>query len=112
MPPGIGDETLDVLRYLPNTDFLIVTTPSKVATAAVDKLLDILQELHQPIIGVIDNMVTGPSPNKTHIEHRGLRYLGSLPYDPTIEPSIGDPDALLKTTFAKDLKRILLSLRA
>jgi ATP-binding protein involved in chromosome partitioning len=111
MPPGIGDETLDVIRYLPTTDFLVITTPSKVATAAVDNLLDILQELHQPIIGVIDNMTTGPSPNKKHIEQRGLRYLGSIPYDPSLEAAIGDPEKLLKTPFAHALKQILLSLR-
>ena len=30
MPPGIGDETLDVIRYMRPSEFLIVTTPSKV----------------------------------------------------------------------------------
>jgi ATP-binding protein involved in chromosome partitioning len=112
MPPGIGDETLDVLRYLPHTRFLVVTTPSKVAEAAVDKLLDILQELQQPIIGVLENMANGPSPHKTDIEKRGLRFLGSLPYDPSLENALGDPDRLLKTPFGLALEKILPALES
>ena len=30
MPPGIGDETLDVIRFIKDSKFLVVTTPSKV----------------------------------------------------------------------------------
>jgi len=53
MPPGIGDETLDVIRYIKSSEFLIVTTPSKVAMGAVSKLLIMLIELKKPILGVI-----------------------------------------------------------
>lgn len=105
MPPGIGDETLDVLRYLPHTDFLVITTPSKVAQAAVDKLLDILQELHQPIIGIIENMATAPSTIRPSIEKRGLILLGSLPYDASLEDTIGNPDRLLTTPFSNAIHR-------
>ena len=56
MPPGIGDETLDVIKLVKKSEFLIVTTPSKVAMAAVGKLLKILKELKLPIIGIVENM--------------------------------------------------------
>ena len=56
MPPGIGDETLDVIRLVKKSEFLVVTTPSKVAMGAVSKLLLILKELNLPAIGVVENM--------------------------------------------------------
>ncbi len=39
MPPGIGDETLDVIHLISKSEFVVVSTPSKVALGAVDKLL-------------------------------------------------------------------------
>ncbi len=107
MPPGIGDETLDVIRFVPNCTFLVVTTPSKVAMGAVDKLLDILQELHRPIIGILENMATEPSPIKDDITKRSLRYLGSLPYDPSLEAALGHPEKILTTPFGQSLRRLL-----
>jgi ATP-binding protein involved in chromosome partitioning len=107
MPPGIGDETLDVIHYLPHCTFLVVTTPSKVAQGAVDKLLDILQELHHPILGVLENMTTNHSPTKDIITKRNLRYLGSLPYDTSLETAVGKPDQILTTPFGQALKKLL-----
>ena len=107
MPPGIGDETLDVIRFIPHCAFLVVTTPSKVAMGAVDKLLDILQELHRPIIGILENMATEPSPIKSDITKRRLRYLGSLPYDTSLETALGHPEKILATPFGQSLRRFL-----
>src|SRR4030042_3567023 len=42
MPPGIGDVTLDLIRLIKNTQFLIVTTPSKLAFETVRKLVSLL----------------------------------------------------------------------
>ena len=107
MPPGIGDETLDVIHYIPRCAFLIVTTPSKVAMGAVDKLLDILQELHRPILGVLENMTTNHSSMKERITKRCLRYLGSLPLDPSLEAAVGHPEKILTTLFGQSLSRLL-----
>ncbi len=38
MPPGIGDETLDVIHLIKKSEFVVISTPSKVALGAVDKL--------------------------------------------------------------------------
>ena len=109
LPPGIGDETLDVIHYIPRCNFLVVTTPSKVAQGAVDKLLDILQELHRPILGVIQNMSTSQKPMDSSIAKRHISNLGSLPYDPSIETAIGHPDQLQHTLFGQTLKTLLSS---
>jgi len=108
MPPGMGDETLDVIRLIKNSEFLVVTTPSKVAFGAVSKLLKILKELKIPTIGVIENMTMTKSPFiRSEICQMNLPFLGSISFDKNLEDSIGKPDKLLETDFMKDLDKIL-----
>jgi len=108
MPPGMGDETLDVIKLVKNSEFLVVTTPSKVAISAVGKLLAMLQELKIPIIGVVENMTTVQSHFiKNIICKMRLSYLGSISFDQNLENSIGSPDKLLKTNFMNDLNGII-----
>ena len=108
MPPGMGDETLDVIRLVKNSEFLVVTTPSKVAFGAVSKLLKILKELKIPTIGVIENMTMTKSPFiRSEICQMNLSFLGSISFDKNLEDSIGKPDKLLETDFMKDLDKIL-----
>jgi ATP-binding protein involved in chromosome partitioning len=111
MPPGIGEETLDIIRLIKNSEFLIVTTPSKVAMGSVIKLLKILKELKMPIIGIIENMSMTKSPFiRSEICEMDLPYLGSISFDQNLENSIGDIDKLLKTNFMKDLDEITKSI--
>lgn len=108
MPPGIGDETLDVIRLIKKSEFLVVSTPSKVALGAVSKLLKLLKELEIPIIGVLENMVmTKSSFIQNEVGKLGLPYLGSISFDKNLEESIGKPDRLLDANFMKDLDKIL-----
>jgi ATP-binding protein involved in chromosome partitioning len=108
MPPGMGDETLDVIRLVKNSEFLVVTTPSKVAFGAVNKLLKILKELKIPTIGVIENMTMTKSPFiRSEICQMNLPFLGSISFDKNLEDSIRKPDKLLETDFMKDLDKIL-----
>ena len=108
MPPGIGDETLDVIRLIKKSEFLVVSTPSKVALGAVSKLLKILIELKIPIIGVIENMViTKSSFIENEIDKLDLTYLGTIYFDKNLEESIGEPDKILETNFMKDFDKIL-----
>jgi len=111
MPPGIGDETLDVIRLVKNSEFLVVSTPSKVSMGAVSKLLKILKELNLPIVGIIENMTMTKSPFiKSEICQMDLPYLGSISFDHQLENAIGDPDYLVKTDFMKDLNKIISSI--
>ena len=111
MPPGIGDETLDIIRLVNNCEFIVVTTPSKVAMGAVKKLLLILTELKIPILGVIENMVIKNSNLiKNQIKNMDLNYLGSIIFDTNLEESIGKPKKLLKTDMVNDLENILNNL--
>ena len=108
MPPGIGDETLDIIRLVKNCEFIVVTTPSKVAMGAVKKLLLILSELKIPIIGLIENMVIENSNLiKNQIKIMNVHYLGSILFDKNLEISIGKPKEILKTDMIKDLDKFL-----
>ena len=110
MPPGIGDETLDVIRLITKSEFLIVTTPSKVAMGAVNKLLSILKELKLPIIGVVENMkMKDSSYIKDSVSRLNIKYLGFISFDKNIEESIGNLNKLKRTDFIKDLEKIIKS---
>lgn len=104
MPPGLGNETLDTVQLMPKSEFLTVTTPSKVALSTVKKLVRMLKELEVPIAGVIENMRTENSPNiKKEIEDLEVKYLGNIQFDYEIENAIGNPEKLLETKFAVEL---------
>lgn len=110
MPPGIGNETLDTIQLIPDAEFLIVTTPSKVALSTVKKLAQMLNELKVPIAGIVENMKTENSPPiENMIEDLEVTYLGGIHFDQRIESAIGNPEKLLKTDFARDLKEALSS---
>jgi ATP-binding protein involved in chromosome partitioning len=108
MPPGLGEETLDVMHYIKNSEFLVVTTPSKVAMGAVSKLLKILKELNKPVLGVLENMtMTKSSFIQQSVTKMKIPYLGSIPFDEQLEDAIGDRDLLLQTKFMKELDTIV-----
>ena len=108
MPPGIGDEVLDVIKYVKKSEFLVVTTPSKVSMGAVGKLLKILKELDIPIIGVLENMkMTESLFIKDTISKMNIPYIGSVSFDHDLEEAIGNGALLLKTKFMKELNNCL-----
>ena len=108
MPPGIGDATLDTIRLIPRIEFVVVTTPSRVAYQSVRRMLVLLKQLGIPVTGVVENMVMKPSGYvESDVSMLGLRYLGSVDYDEAIEESLGDVDALSLTGFYKQVGEIL-----
>lgn len=108
MPPGIGDETLDVIHLIKKSKFVVVSTPSKVALGAVDKLLNILTELKLPVLGIVENMkINDLTLIFDYAKEKDLKYLGSVSYDWDLEGSIGFPDKLMNTSFMKDFEKIV-----
>jgi len=107
MPPGIGDETLDIIHLIKKSEYLVVSTPSRVALGAVDKLLKILKELKLPIIGIVENMKTNDlTLIEDYAEEKNFKYLGSISFDSSLENAIGSPDKLINTGFMKDFEKI------
>lgn len=107
MPPGIGDATLDLIRFIKKIEFLIVTTPSQLAFETVRKLVSLLKELRIPIIGVVENMkMTNSSIIKEKTRKLGVELIGEIPFDPEVEEAIGDVNKLLNTVLAKKVGEV------
>lgn len=56
LPPGTGDVHLDLKEFMPDSKFIIVTTPNHQATHVAKKAGLGAIEMGQPVIGVIENM--------------------------------------------------------
>ncbi len=107
MPPGIGDATLDIIRLVKRINFIVVTTPSRVALETVKKLLALLRELGVLVVGVIENMVMKPSDFVINqLDPLGLTHLGSISFDEELESTLGDITSLMETKFAEAVNSI------
>lgn len=105
MPPGISDAVLDLIKLVPRIEFLVVTTPSQLAFETVKKQLSLLQTLKVPVVGVIENMkMTELNSVRQQIETLGIKFLAEIPYDPTVEVAIGNPEKLFTTALGKKIK--------
>jgi len=98
MPPGINDAALDVIRLIPRTEVLAVTTPSVMARSVLKRSLELYKRLKVPMAGVIENMRQGSA--------KPEKPAWSIRFDPGLESALGSPEKLLKTAFASDLEKI------
>jgi ATP-binding protein involved in chromosome partitioning len=104
MPPGIGDATLDTIRLIPRIEFLVITTPSRVAFQSVRRLIILLKDLEIPVIGVLENMVMKQDNFiKEEVMDLKVEYLGKVCYDEELEQAIGNPEKLSETTFYEEV---------
>lgn len=108
MPPGINDATLDVIRYIRQVKFIIVTTPSILSISTVKKLIDSLNILNIEILGVIENMKS----EQTHsimekLDETETKLLGEIPFDTELEGCFGKPQMLLTTKVSRELEKIV-----
>ena len=110
MPPGIGDVSMDVIRWLKRAEFLVMTTASKVALETVKKVIKMLEELNMPIIGVIENMKMRESSSvQETLKEFDVPILGEIEFDMNLEDSIGDANMLLESDVAAGIKEIVMS---
>ena len=108
MPPGLGDATLDMIRLIDDINFMVVTTPSRVAFETVRKQLSLLRDLNVPVIGVVENMVMKPSDYvKEQLTKDGVNHLGKIDYDPSLEDCFGDVHRILSTDFSSSVKKLI-----
>jgi ATP-binding protein involved in chromosome partitioning len=107
MPPGLGDITLDIARLLPRAEYLAVATRSRVVLETVRKTLRLHAELQTRMCGIVENMQRRESPAVPELAASlGVRHLGALPYDETLEDAIGDPLRISVTPFAEALRKV------
>ncbi|AIF70180.1 Mrp/NBP35 family nucleotide-binding protein [Palaeococcus pacificus DY20341] len=107
MPPGMGDQFLDVLRFLKRGEFLVVATPSKLAVNVVRKLLTLLKEQKLKTIGIIENLKLDDEEDiKKLAEEFDIPYLAGIPLYRNLDTKIGDVEELLKSEFAEKIREV------
>jgi ATP-binding protein involved in chromosome partitioning len=95
MPPGIGEEVLDLARLVPRMEALVVSTPSAASTAVVERLLSFLAEMKVAVTGLIANMVRADSEPVRRLAARfGVPFAGCVDYEPGLEQALGSPRKL------------------
>jgi len=109
-PPGYGEEILDLIRLIEQKETLIVSTPSFLSIETVSKLIRLLEDMKVMILGIIENMSHGERSVEKLAKRYGINFLGSIPYDPKIEESLGKPRELLRTKFTQHLADIWSSI--
>jgi ATP-binding protein involved in chromosome partitioning len=97
MPPGTGDAQLTISQSVQLTGAVIVSTPQDVALGDAMRGLAMFQQLHVPILGIIENMSFFVCPHcgmRTEIfdhgnagreaERRNIKLLAEIPLDTSV----------------------------
>ena len=111
-PPGTGDEPLTVAQIIGDAKAVIVTTPQEVALADVRKSINFCRTVKMEIFGLIENMsglscphcgemidLFGSGGGERTARDAGIRFLGSIPFDPRVV-ACGDSGACYQETHA------------
>jgi ATP-binding protein involved in chromosome partitioning len=128
LPPGTGDEPLSIAQLLPNIDgVIIVTMPSELSRAVVNKAIMFARRVGMPIIGIVENMSGYVCPScgekidifrsgggKKMSEETGVPFLGSIPIDPKVgvDSDKGSPfviengDSVAAKAFVEIVKKV------
>jgi ATP-binding protein involved in chromosome partitioning len=56
LPPGTGDLAISLGQLIPTSEILVVTTPQVAAAEVAERAGRIAHQMHQRVIGVIENM--------------------------------------------------------
>ena len=56
LPPGTGDLAISLGQLIPNSEIVVVTTPQIAAAEIAERAGRIAHQIHQRVIGVIENM--------------------------------------------------------
>ncbi|MFN0124783.1 MAG: Mrp/NBP35 family ATP-binding protein [Blastocatellia bacterium] len=56
MPPGTGDVQLSMAQMVPLAGAVLVTTPQEVSLGDVRKAYNMFEQLHVPVLGIVENM--------------------------------------------------------
>ncbi len=105
MPPGIGDASLDMARWIKRAKLLAVTTPAVLAVETLRRSLALFERLNAPLLGIVENLSTGV--HGPFVNH--ANFLGTIRHDPDWETATGHPERILQTRFAQDLGKIAVA---
>ncbi|MCI8599952.1 MAG: Mrp/NBP35 family ATP-binding protein [Lachnospiraceae bacterium] len=96
MPPGTGDVPLTVFQSLPVDEIVVVTSPQDLVQLIVKKALNMAEQMHIPVKGIVENYsyfkcpdcgkeikIYGDSHIDEEAEKLGLKVLGKVPVEPS-----------------------------
>src|SRR6266481_1582809 len=63
LPPGTGDVAISAAHLVPGSELLVVTTPQLASSEVAERAGSLASQLHQRIVGVIENMSYLPCPH-------------------------------------------------
>ncbi|GAB4328581.1 MAG: Mrp/NBP35 family ATP-binding protein [Promethearchaeota archaeon] len=128
LPPGTGDETLDVLQLIPDARPVIVTTPQDVALVSSRKTMVMVQIMKRQPLGIIENMsgfvcphcgeetpIFGEGGGRKASDDLHIPFLGKVPLDVAVREQ-GDtgmpvvlkrPDSPAGKAFLEIAKKIM-----
>jgi ATP-binding protein involved in chromosome partitioning len=128
LPPGTGDEPLSVAQLLPEMDgVVIVTMPSDLSRAVVEKAITFARRLNMPIAGIVENMSEFICPHcgykidifqsgggEKMAKETGVPFLGSIPIDPQVSADsdkgapfvIAHPNSAAAKAFVDIVKKV------
>lgn len=106
LPPGTGDVPLTLCQLLPLTGAVIVATPQQVALDDAIRAVHMFEQLHAPILGMIENMsyfiapdgsehdIFGRGGTEKAAQQLGVPFLGAIPMftEIRINSDHGKPD--------------------
>jgi ATP-binding protein involved in chromosome partitioning len=97
MPPGTGDAQLTMTQSVQLSGAIIVTTPQTVAFGDALRGLAMFQQMHVPILGMIENMSFFVCPHcgmhtdifdhgtaSAEAQRRNIQFLGEIPLDVSV----------------------------
>ena len=109
LPPGTGDEALNIAQNIPGiTGAIVVTIPSEVSRIAVERSAEFCKILKIKLLGVIENMsmfkcpkcgyevrIFGKDGARQISKDMGIPLLGEIPLDPAIAESMDKGEPLI-----------------
>jgi ATP-binding protein involved in chromosome partitioning len=63
LPPGTGDLAISLGQLIPTSEIVVVTTPQIAAAEVAERAGRIAHQIHQRVVGVIENMSSFPCPH-------------------------------------------------
>jgi ATP-binding protein involved in chromosome partitioning len=63
LPPGTGDVAISAAHLVPGSELIVVTTPQLASSEVAERAGSLASQLHQRIVGVIENMSYLPCPH-------------------------------------------------
>ncbi len=113
MPPGFGDPLLDIARFVPRAEHVVVATPSPLVLETTVKAIALLLRLGLPVAGMVENLRLDGGPSVAErLPAVDVPILGSIGYDPAYEAALGDPARLAGTAFMRDVSVVAGALMA